>query len=86
MGRTTPTATMLIQYEEGNWSQFRRALRKEDQNIFDQLFTYAKMNLPAISIQAHPVPFESILLTMLLEQQKQIYRLTDKLRDYGEQL
>ena len=77
---------MLIQYEEGNWSQFRRALRKEDQNIFDQLFTYAKMNLPAISIQAHPIPFESILLSMLLEQQKQIHRLTDKLRDYGEQL
>ena len=86
MGRTTPTATMLIQYEEGNWSQFRRALRKEDQNIFDQLFNYAKLNLPAISIQAHPVPFESILLSMLLEQQKQIRTLTDKLRDYGEQV
>lgn len=86
MGRTTPTATMLIQYEEGNWSQFRRALRKEDQNIFDQLFSYAKINLPAISIQAHPIPFESILLSMLLEQQKQIHTLTDKLRDYGEQL
>ncbi len=86
MGRTTPTATMLIQYEEGNWSQFRRALRKEDQNVFDQLFTFAKLNLPAISIQAHPVPFESILLSMLLEQQKQIRTLTDKLRDYGEQV
>ncbi|MEW5800215.1 MAG: hypothetical protein AB1728_14550 [Bacteroidota bacterium] len=44
------------------------------------------MNLPAISIQAHPIPFESILLSMLLEQQKQIGVLTDKLRDYGEQV
>jgi len=44
------------------------------------------MNLPAISIQANPVPFESILLSMLLEQQKQIRALTDKLRDYGEQV
>ena len=86
MGRTTPTATMLIQYEQSSWSQFRRALRKEDQRIFDQLFTYAKINLPAISIQAHPIPFESILLSMLLEQQKQIGVLTDKLRDYGEQV
>ena len=86
MGRTTPTATMLIQFEESNWSQFRRALRKEDQNAFDELFTYAKMNLPAISIQAHPVPFESIMLSMLVEQQKQIQILTEKLRDYGERI
>ncbi len=86
MGRTTPTATMLIQFEESNWSQFRRALRKEDQNAFDELFTYAKMNLPAISIQAHPVPFESILLSMMVEQQKQIRTLTEKLRDYGERI
>ncbi|MBI2429994.1 MAG: hypothetical protein HYV29_14590 [Ignavibacteriales bacterium] len=86
MGRTTPTATMLIQFEESSWSQFRRALRKEDQNIFDQLFTYAKINLPAISIQARPVPFESILLSMLIEQQKQISILTDKLRNYGENI
>jgi hypothetical protein len=44
------------------------------------------MNLPAISIQARPVPFESMLLSMLIEQQKQIRTLTDKLRDYGEQI
>jgi hypothetical protein len=86
MGRTTPTATMLIQFEESSWSQFRRALRKEDQSVFDELFTYAKMNLPAISIQARPMPFESILLAILVEQQKQIRALTDKLRDYGEQV
>lgn len=59
-------------------------MRKEDQGVLDDLFTYAKLNLPAIAVQAHPVPFESILLSMLLEQQKQIRSLTDKLRDYGE--
>ena len=84
MGRTTPTATMLIQFEESNWSQFRRALRKEDQNAFDELFTYAKMNLPAISIQAHPIPFESILLSMVIEQKKRIKNLEEELRDWGK--
>lgn len=59
-------------------------MRKEDQGVLDDLFTYAKLNLPAIAVQAHPIPFESILLSMLLEQQKQIRSLTDKLRDYGE--
>ena len=59
-------------------------MRKEDQGVLDDLFTYATLNLPAIAVQAHPVPFESILLSMLLEQQKQIRSLTDKLRDYGE--
>jgi hypothetical protein len=44
------------------------------------------MNLPAISIQAHPVPFESIMLSMMVEQQKQIRVLTEKLRDYGERI
>ena len=79
MGRTTPTATMLIQYEQQSWSNFRKALRKEDQDIFDEMFTNAHKHLPSISFQARPIPFESILLSMLIEQTKYIKRLEERL-------
>ena len=37
MGRTLPTYNMLIlqELEKEEWRKFRRALRKEDQEIFD---------------------------------------------------
>lgn len=72
MGRTLPTATMLLQNEEASWSHFRRALRKEDQEILDDLFRKAKMQLPAISYQVRPIPFESVLMAILIAQQQQL--------------
>ena len=81
MGRTNPTATMLIQIEQASWSNFRKALRKEDQDIFDELFTNARKHLPSISFQARPIPLESILLAMLVEQRKYIKKLEEDLKD-----
>ena len=84
MGRTTPTATQLIQDEEASWSKYRQALRKEDQGILDDLFRQAKKQLPAISFEARPIVFESILVSMLIAQNKRIVQLEDELRDWGK--
>ena len=85
MGRTVGTATQLIQQEEQSWSNFRQALRKEDQDLLDELFRYAKLQLPAISFEARPIVFESVLLAMLVAQQKKITRL-EQLLDQKKQL
>jgi len=79
MGRTLPTATLLIQNEEASWSKFRRALRKEDQDIFDKLFRDAKMQLPAISIEARPIPLECMLLAMMIGLYREILELRHEL-------
>jgi len=75
MGRTVPTMTQIIQNEEENWAPFRRALRAQDRVAFDRLFAAARHHAAVASYAARPVPFEAILLSMLLEAMKAIQRL-----------
>jgi hypothetical protein len=75
MGRTVPTFTMIIQAEMETWSKFRRGLRKEDQESLDELFRAARMQLASSAYAARPIPFESIVMSMLIMQQRMIKEL-----------
>ena len=84
MGRTVPTFTNLIDAELSSWSKFRRGLRKEDQEVFDELFRAAKLHLAENFYAMRAVPFESMMMSILVEQQKAIRRLkqeVEMLRD-----
>jgi hypothetical protein len=65
MGRTVPTFTNLIDAELASWSKFRRGLRKDDQENF-----YAM----------RAVPFESMMMSIVMEQQKAIRRLEEAVK------
>jgi hypothetical protein len=80
MGRTVPTFTNLIDAELSSWSKFRRGLRKEDQDIFDVLFRAAKLHLAENFYAMRAVPFESIMMSIAVEQQKAIQRLEEEVR------
>jgi hypothetical protein len=71
MGRTVPTMTQIVAQEEANFAPFRRALRKEDREIFDRLFAAARHHTAPAAYLSRSVPFEVILLAMLLEMAKQ---------------
>ena len=75
MGRTVITANQVILDEQVAFADFRRALRREDQRLFDTLFATARKHTAAISQASHALPFEAILLAMLLEQAREIERL-----------
>ena len=75
MGRTVPTFTMVMQQEMDSWSKFRRGLRKEDQDALDDLFRSARMQLAGSAYAARPIPFESIVMAMLVAQQRRIAEL-----------
>jgi len=79
MGRTVPTFTMVIQAEMETWSKFRRGLRKEDQEALDELFRAARMQLASSAYAARPIPFESIIMSMLIMQQRTIKALQQHL-------
>ena len=70
MGRTVPTFTMVIHEHESRWSKFRAALRKEDQELLDDLFRAPKIHLAACAYAVNPIPFENIVISMLLEERK----------------
>ena len=79
MGRTVPTFTMVIQAEMETWSKFRRGLRKEDQEALDELFRAARLQLAGSAYAARPIPFESMVMSMLIMQQRIIRELQKKL-------
>lgn len=78
MGRTVPTFTNLIDAELASWSKFRRGLRKEDQEVFDDIFRAAKLHLAENFYAMRTIPFESIMMSIVVEQQKAIRRLEEQ--------
>lgn len=82
MGRTLTTFTQLVQQEIASWQRYRRALRTEDQQALDELFAAARRHSAAGAYLARDTPFEVMLLSMVLEQQKQLQRLARAIADH----
>ena len=75
MGRTITSITQTFLKERAAFARFRRALRASDQQVLDDLFASAQKHLSAASYASHALPFETFLLSMLLEEHKEITRL-----------
>ncbi len=75
MGRTLPAIAQVFLHEEESFARFRRALRRSDQLVLDDLFAQAQQHMAAAAYAAHALPFEVFLLAMLLEEHKQVMRL-----------
>ena len=81
MGRTVLPYSHIWEEERQRWLKFRRALRREDQGHLDRLFESARLHLQAGVYASAPWPLESMLLSMLLEHQKALSVLEERLRD-----
>jgi hypothetical protein len=81
MGRTLPTITDVFLQEQEAFARFRRALRKRDQVALDDLFVLARQHLSAASYASHALPFEVLLLSMLMEEHKEVMRLRQMLEE-----
>lgn len=72
MGRTLPTVVQLIRNEEESWKHFRRALRKEDQEAFDELMRFMRRHAAPICMASRPVPFEALFMAMLVSLMREM--------------
>jgi len=81
---TDPTYGQILEREIEGWKKFRRALRKEDQEVLDQLFEKARLHVEAGGSASRPWPFETILISMLLEQEKAMIELRSKMKESEE--
>ena len=81
MGRTVLPYSQVWEAERQRWVKFRRALRREDQAHLDRLFELARLHLQAGVYASQPWPLESMFLSMLLEHQKDLRALEERLRD-----
>lgn len=79
MGRTNPTYRDRLRGLEERWSDYRRTLRRRDREPFDQLWEHARAHADAGGYQNPPDPMDAVLLSICLEQERQIRRLTERI-------
>jgi hypothetical protein len=79
MGRTVLPFSQVLEREYEDWKKFRRALRREDQQVLDRLFDRARLHVQAGSYASRPWPFETILFSIVLEMEKELVELQAKL-------
>jgi hypothetical protein len=79
MGRTLPSITQAFLQEQQSLARFRRALRIEDQRALDDLLGASRQHLAAAAYASHLLPFEVMLLAMLVEEHKQVLLLRQEL-------
>lgn len=80
MGRTVLPFSQILEQEIEQWRKFRRGLRKEDQQALDRLFERARLHVQAGVYASRPWPFETILISILLEHEKALVELREKLK------
>jgi hypothetical protein len=66
---------MLLEQVIKRWDNFRRALRKGDREAFDRIMKKARMHSSASLFNIHMDPTESMFMSIILEQEKEIDRL-----------
>jgi len=79
MGRTLPSITQAFLHEQQSLAKFRRALRIEDQRALDDLLAASRHHLAAAAYASHLLPFEVMLLAMLVEEHKHVLQLQRRL-------
>ena len=70
MGRTLPTFTERADALFHEWRPFRRALRREDQEVFDTLLSDVRRHAQAGAVLSPLDPWPILLLSMLIEERK----------------
>ena len=86
MGRTNPTFRNLLTGVEQRWGDYRRALRRRDKPHFDSLFGAAEAHADAAGYLDADDPMDPILFSMLLEHQRELVALQERVDELEGQL
>ncbi len=79
MGRTLPTQIQILAGEEDAWKNYRRALRLEDREAFDVVWSYTRRHATASSMAVRLVPFEAFVMSMMVGIQRDLLELRKSL-------
>jgi len=81
LGRTVPSFRPALEHEIESWKDYKRALRPEDEEIFNKLMNYARIHADAGSLSARPMLSEILFISFAIEQQKKIERLEKRIEE-----
>jgi hypothetical protein len=75
---------MVLEQIIKKWENFRRALRKGDRETFDKMMNKARMHSSSSIFNVHIDPTESLFMSIILEQEKEIDKLKGRHREVKE--
>jgi hypothetical protein len=75
LGKTVESYRIALDKELQEWSGFAKALRSDDSAAFEQIMDICRNYASAGSNATRPVVFESMVMCVLLHQQKMLNRL-----------
>lgn len=86
MGRTNPTYRRWLEQMEEEWGPFRRALRYDQQEDFDELFEKAQKHADAAGNVNRADPMEGALIGMMLAQERDARELRERVATLEDRL
>ena len=75
MGRTITSATQTWVEEEKALGRFKRALRKGDQRLLEELLALSRVHVAEASYAANLYPLDIYLISMLIEMYRKLKRM-----------
>ncbi|TFG00301.1 MAG: hypothetical protein EU541_02660 [Promethearchaeota archaeon] len=84
MGRTVISFRPALEKEIESWKDYRRALRPNEQEIFDKLMNFARIHADAGSMAGRPMLSEVLFISFAIEQEKRIRALENKIKELEE--
>ena len=81
LGKTVESYRMAVEDEIRRWSNFAKALRREDREAFDAIMDTCRSYASAASNATKPILFEPMVMSILVSQQIHIARLQKELDD-----
>lgn len=85
MGRTIASITQTWQEEEAALNRFKRALRKDDQALLDELLVMSRLHLAEASYASNLYPLDMYIIAILLEVYKQLKVIQRELHKADQQ-
>jgi len=86
VGRTNQTYRNRLEKLKENFKPFKKALRKEDKKYLDSLWEKAFYHASASSYMNPRNPAETALISIQVEQEKEIHRLEKRMDELEEEI
>jgi len=81
MGRTVPSYRIATDIEKRKWKPFRAALDKSERKVFDEMMSYSRLYNAAGVMVCKPVLIQSILMSIIFENYKQLKKMESEVRE-----
>jgi hypothetical protein len=85
-GRTVPSFRPALEHEIESWKDFKRALRPDEQKIFDRLMNYARIHSDAGSMGSRVMLSEVLFISFAVEQEKKTEKLEKRIEELEKRL